>query len=319
MCSQKPAQHDQESNVSTPDRQACASDAQQHPCFSEQAAHHAARMHLPVAPACNLQCRYCQRRFDCSNESRPGVVSQLMTPEEALRHTQSVAARLPQLRVVGIAGPGDPLANLPRVAATCALVRQHFPELQLCLSTNGLALPEAMRTLMQLQVRHFTITINTMDPVIGAEIYAWLYWKNRRRRGIEAARILLEQQMIGLHSLVAHGCLVKINTVLIPGINDGQIAEINRVVSAAGVFSHNIMPLISQPEHGTYYGVMGVRGPDDAQLQAARESCKGAARLMRHCQQCRADAVGMLFNQRTIPIQSEREMARSGQRLARIG
>ena len=56
-----------------------------HPCFSEQAHHHYARMHVAVAPACNIQCHYCNRKYDCSNESRPGVVSEVMTPEQAVK------------------------------------------------------------------------------------------------------------------------------------------------------------------------------------------------------------------------------------------
>ena len=54
-----------------------------HPCYSEEAHHHYARMHVAVAPACNIQCNYCNRKYDCANESRPGVVSELLTPEES--------------------------------------------------------------------------------------------------------------------------------------------------------------------------------------------------------------------------------------------
>jgi nitrogen fixation protein NifB len=56
-----------------------------HPCYSEEAHHHYARMHVAVAPACNIQCNYCNRKYDCSNESRPGVVSQKLTPDQAVR------------------------------------------------------------------------------------------------------------------------------------------------------------------------------------------------------------------------------------------
>jgi nitrogen fixation protein NifB len=56
---------------------------EKHPCYSEEAHHHYARMHVAVAPACNIQCNYCNRKYDCANESRPGVVSELLTPEEA--------------------------------------------------------------------------------------------------------------------------------------------------------------------------------------------------------------------------------------------
>ena len=53
---------------------------QDHPCYSEDAHHYFARMHIAVAPACNIQCNYCNRKYDCSNESRPGVVSEKLTP-----------------------------------------------------------------------------------------------------------------------------------------------------------------------------------------------------------------------------------------------
>jgi len=81
-----------------------------HPCYSEQAHHHYARMHVAVAPACNIQCNYCNRKYDCANESRPGVVSERLTPEEAAQKVLAVAATLPQMSVVGVADPGDPLA-----------------------------------------------------------------------------------------------------------------------------------------------------------------------------------------------------------------
>src|SRR5271169_1440754 len=56
-----------------------------HPCYSEEAHHHYARMHVAVAPACNIQCNYCNRKYDCANESRPGVVSEKLTPEQAAK------------------------------------------------------------------------------------------------------------------------------------------------------------------------------------------------------------------------------------------
>ncbi|TIR84472.1 MAG: nitrogenase cofactor biosynthesis protein NifB, partial [Mesorhizobium sp.] len=78
-----------------------------HPCFSEEAHHYFARMHVAVAPACNVQCNYCNRKYDCANESRPGVVSEKLTPDQALRKVIAVANEVPQLSVLGIAGPGD--------------------------------------------------------------------------------------------------------------------------------------------------------------------------------------------------------------------
>ena len=54
-----------------------------HPCYNRDAHREFARMHVPVAPRCNIQCNYCNRKYDCCNESRPGVTSEVLTPEQA--------------------------------------------------------------------------------------------------------------------------------------------------------------------------------------------------------------------------------------------
>lgn len=269
-----------------------------HPCYSEQAHHHYARMHVAVAPACNIQCHYCNRKYDCANESRPGVVSELLTPEQAVKKTLAVAAEIPQLSVLGIAGPGDPLANPQRTFATFRALSEKAPDIKLCVSTNGLALPENVDELLQHNIDHVTITINCIDPAIGEKIYPWIFWQHRRIRGHKAAKILIEQQQKGLEMLVARGVLVKVNSVMIPGVNDAHLKEVNRVVKQKGAFLHNIMPLIAEAEHGTYYGLMQQRGPSADELKALQDACEGDMRMMRHCRQCRADAVGLLGEDR---------------------
>ncbi len=123
-----------------------------HPCYSEEAHHYFARMHVAVAPACNIQCHYCNRKYDCSNESRPGVVSEVLTPEEAVMKTKAVAANIPQMTVLGIAGPGDPLANPGRTFDTFRMLSDQAPDIKLCVSTNGLALPDAVDELANQRV-----------------------------------------------------------------------------------------------------------------------------------------------------------------------
>lgn len=271
---------------------------QNHPCYSEEAHHYFARMHVAVAPACNIQCHYCNRKYDCSNESRPGVVSELLTPEQAVMKTKAVAATIPQMTVLGIAGPGDPLANPERTFSTFRMLSEQAPDIKLCVSTNGLALPDAVEELAKHNIDHVTITINCVDPKVGAKIYPWIYWNNRRIRGEKAAAILIEQQQKGLQMLIDRGILVKVNSVMIPGVNDEHLKEVSRVVKEKGAFLHNVMPLIAEAEHGTFYGVMGQRGPDPEELQNLQDACAGDMNMMRHCRQCRADAVGLLGEDR---------------------
>jgi len=279
-----------------------------HPCYSEEAHHHYARMHVAVAPACNIQCNYCNRKYDCSNESRPGVVSERLTPEQAAKKVLAVSSNIPQMTVLGIAGPGDPLANPEKTFKTFELVMETAPDIKLCLSTNGLMLPDYVDRIQALNIDHVTITINMIDPEIGAKIYPWIYYNKKRYVGVEAAQLLSERQLLGLEMLTARGILCKVNSVMIPGINDHHLVEVNKAVKSRGAFLHNIMPLISAPEHGTVFGLNGTRGPTAQELKALQDSCEGEMNMMRHCRQCRADAVGLLGEDRSNEFTTEKVM-----------
>lgn len=265
-------------------------------------------MHVAVAPACNIQCNYCNRKYDCANESRPGVVSELLSPEEAAQKVLVVAGKIPQMTVLGIAGPGDPLANPDKTFKTFELINSQAPDIKLCLSTNGLMLPDYVNRIKELNVDHVTITINMVDPEIGAKIYPWVHYKRKRYRGIEAARILHERQMEGLELLREADILCKVNSVLIPGVNDHHLPEVNKAIRERGAFIHNIMPLISAPEHGTHFGLNGQRGPTSKELKEVQDKCSGNMKMMRHCRQCRADAVGLLGEDRSQEFSKEKFM-----------
>jgi len=279
-----------------------------HPCYSEEAHHHYARMHVAVAPACNIQCNYCNRKYDCANESRPGVVSEKLSPETAAKKVLAVASTIPQMTVLGIAGPGDPLANPEKTFKTFELIAKTAPDIKLCVSTNGLALPDHVEELSKYNIDHVTITINMIDPEVGAKIYPWVYYKKKRYTGVEAAQILTDRQLLGLEMLTARGILSKINSVMIPGVNDKHLVEVNKAVKSRGAFLHNIMPLISAPEHGTVFGLTGQRGPTAQELKALQDSCEGEMNMMRHCRQCRADAVGLLGEDRSAEFTTDKIM-----------
>jgi nitrogen fixation protein NifB len=162
--------------------------------------------------------------------------------------------------------------------------------------------------LSQYNIDHVTITINMVDPEVGQHIYPWIFYKNKRWKGIDAARILSEHQLRGLEMLTERGILCKVNSVMIPGINDDHLVEVNKAVKSRGAFLHNIMPLISAPEHGTVFGLNGQRGPTAQELKALQDRCEGEMNMMRHCRQCRADAVGLLGEDRSAEFTTEKIM-----------
>lgn len=260
-----------------------------HPCFGGNR-HKNGRIHLAVAPRCNIKCAYCDRKHDCANESRPGVASRILSPQEALAETRRVMAdeTLRQIiRVVGIAGPGDPLAN-DETFETFRLIRSGFPELLFCLSTNGLLLPERINELTGLNLHSLTITINALSPDVGAHIYRHVFWKGRRYDGADGAALLIEKQLEGLERAAEAGLMVKVNSVLMPGINDDQIPHIAKTVSELGAYIMNIMPLIPQAE------LAAVTPPSTEYLESVRSANEAVIGQFRDCRQCRADAVGLI-------------------------
>ncbi|WP_342437039.1 nitrogenase cofactor biosynthesis protein NifB [Paenibacillus sp. FSL L8-0436] len=268
-----------------------------HPCYSEEAHRFYARMHIPVAPACNIQCNYCNRKFDCVNESRPGVVSEVLSPEQAERKVKGVAAQLMQLSVVGVAGPGDPLANPEQTFDTFARVKRHVPDVSLCLSTNGLTLYRHVDEIIELGIRHVTITINAIDPDVGREIYPWVFDEGVRYEGREAAELLISRQLQGLEMLAKLGILVKVNSIMIPGVNDHHLPAVSKRVKELGATLHNVTPLIIAP--GSQYEADGRKAPRPKELHNLQELLgRDGMKVMRHCRQCRADAIGLLGQDR---------------------
>lgn len=267
-----------------------------HPCFSKEAHHHYARIHVAVAPACNIQCNYCNRKYDCSNESRPGVTSERLKADEAVKKVLYVGGELHRLSVVGIAGPGDALANPKATFETFEKLNKYAPDLKLCLSTNGLKLAEYAEKIAQYNIDHVTVTLNSLDESgeVGSKIYPWIFYDHKRRTGTEAAKILLEKQLEGIQKCVDLGILIKINTVLISGINEGEIPKISKKMKEMGVFLHNIMPHLSDPAYGTKFGLDGVPSTTEAEVKKVKKLSGMEIDLMDHCRQCRADAVGLI-------------------------
>lgn len=260
-----------------------------HPCFNRESAGTCGRVHLPVAPKCNIMCNFCNRKYDCVSETRPGVTSAVLTPEQAVLYMDKVLEKEPNVTVCGIAGPGDPLAN-PETLQTIRLLKDKYPQMLFCLSTNGLALPAHAAELAELGVTHVTVTVTAVDPKIGSRIYAWVRDGKVIHRGEDAAKLLLERQLEGIKILKEHDVIVKVNTIVVPGVNDQHVLEVSKVLSELGVDIQNIMPVFPVAE--TPFA--DVPAPSHELIHGLRDGAKTMLPQMSHCKRCRADAVGLL-------------------------
>ncbi|MDR1160168.1 MAG: radical SAM protein [Syntrophomonadaceae bacterium] len=254
-----------------------------HPCFGARA--NRGRIHLPICPSCNIQCAFCRRSIN-KDENRPGVASFILTVDKVNQYISDALQMCPEISVVGVAGPGESLIGENLIKAFKS-VGKEFPQLLKCMSTNGLLLNEKADELIEVGVDTLTVTVNAIDPEILAKIVMGIYYKGKRYEGTEAAALLIENQIKGIKKMAASGVTIKINTVLIPEINQDHIYSVANKVSSLGADLYNIIPLIPQ------YRLSHLNPPSCQEIDRAREVASEHVDVFRHCQHCRADAVGI--------------------------
>lgn len=266
-----------------------------HPCFNGEVKGKYGRVHLPVAPQCNIKCNYCDRRYDCVNESRPGVSSAVLSPAQAADYLEEILTQAPMITVAGIAGPGDAFAEPERTLETLCAVRRRFPDLLLCLATNGLNALEYVDDLAELGVSHVTVTVNAVDPDIGAQIYSWVRFGKKVYRKRQAAEILLDRQLATIKALKQRGIIVKVNTIVVPGINDHHVLDVAKKMAELGVDVQNCMAMYPNAESP----FADIPEPSRDLMTEIQAKARQVIPQMMHCTRCRADAVGLLGSDRS--------------------
>ena len=280
-----------------------------HPCFNKSASKHYGRVHLPVAKYCNISCNYCHRDYDCPNESRPGVTSSLLSPEGAVDRIYEVKRLFNEISVAAVAGPGDSLAEPRNTMKTFELVKNEFPEIILCMSTNGLNLSENLEELRDNGVNFITVTLNAVDASVAQKIYRYVNYKGIIYTEKDAAKLLLDRQISGIENAVKMGFTIKINSVLIPGVNDFHIKDISAQVKKLGVYLFNVMPMI--PAEKSYFYKIGIKGASRKDVAGITKDIEGI-NIMDHCRQCRSDAAGLLDEDLSKKLSKPEEDLRCG-------
>jgi nitrogen fixation protein NifB len=210
----------------------------------------------------------------------------VISPDEAMATIKQAVDKEPRLKVLGVAGPGDALAN----DATIEMfqrAKQEFPYLTRCLSTNGLLLPDKIEDIDRAGITTLTITINAVDPEIGEQIYPRVRYQGTTYRGREAFEVLNRNQLNGLREAAMRGMVVKVNAVLIPGINDRHLVDLARVVKGLGAYILNVIPVIPMGKFSH------ITPPTDAEVNRVRDECAAVIQQFRNCMRCRADAIGI--------------------------
>ena len=160
-------------------------------------------LRLSVTDLCNYRCRYCMPESGickCAHE-------EILSIEEYVEIARAaVSLGIRKIRLTG----GEPLVRRG-LLGLCRQLRA-IPELEeLCLTTNGSLLPQMAKPLREAGVDRLNISLDTLRP----ERFSYI-----TRRGN------LEDVWAGIEAAEAAGFRnLKLDTVLIGGFNDDEIAD----------------------------------------------------------------------------------------------
>ncbi|KPK22690.1 MAG: hypothetical protein AMK69_19285, partial [Nitrospira bacterium SG8_3] len=166
-------------------------------------------------------------------------------------------------------------------------IKSHYPSHPLCLCTNGFLLNDKIQELFRLGIRVISITINGIDPEIVRILQPCIDLGDVALMGRTAATKLIEAQMSGLRMAVAAGIFVKVNTVLVEGINDGHMRVLARSLAEAGAGIMNIMPVASPHSRSRLIP------PHKEKVEDLRWECEAYLPQFKLCRQCRSDSAGI--------------------------
>jgi len=186
-------------------------------------------LRVSLTDRCNLRCAYCMPPEGL--DWLPGA--DVLTDQEIVRLITIGVERL-GIKTVRLTG-GEPLLrkNLEWLVADIAALS---PAPEIALTTNGIGLAVRAEKLAAAGLRRINISLDTLDP----EIFARL---SRRRR--------LPDVLAGIAAARAAGLdPVKINTVLMRGINDHEAFDLLRWAMAEGVRLRFIEQMPLDPQHG---------------------------------------------------------------------
>ena len=158
-------------------------------------------LRLSVTELCNLRCRYCMPADGVCKKSH----AEMLTEEEYIAVVKAAASLgISKVRITG----GEPLVK-KNIVSICEHTASVKGIEEVCLTTNGILLPQYAKALRDVGVSRLNISLDTLMP----EKYAYI-----TRTGT------LNDALNGLYAALDAGYeKIKINTVLIGGFNDTEI------------------------------------------------------------------------------------------------
>jgi cyclic pyranopterin phosphate synthase len=161
-------------------------------------------LRVSVTDKCNLRCRYCMPEDGVCKKDH----EDMLTEDEIITAVEAAASLgITKLRITG----GEPLVK-KNIVSICRRAAGVEGIQEVCLTTNGVLLPQLAKPLKEAGVKRLNLSLDTLDP----QKYAYITRVGR-----------LDTFLAGLDAAFEAGFeKIKINAVLIGGFNDKEIVTL---------------------------------------------------------------------------------------------
>ena len=161
-------------------------------------------LRLSVTELCNLRCRYCMPAEGVCKKSH----ADMLTEDEMILAVEAAASLgITKLRITG----GEPLVK-KNILSICRRAAAVPGIKEVCLTTNGILLPQLAKPLREAGVRRLNLSLDTLNP----DKYAYITRNGR-----------IEDFWMGFHAALDAGFdKIKLNAVLVGGFNDDEIVPL---------------------------------------------------------------------------------------------
>lgn len=187
-------------------------------------------MRISVTDKCNLRCRYCMPEEGVCKKNH----TDMLTEDEIIQAVEA-AAQL-GIRKIRITG-GEPLVK-KNIVSICRRTAAVEGIEEVCLTTNGILLPQLGHALKEAGVKRINLSLDTLDE----EKYTYI----TRIGKLEAFRA-------GLDAAFEAGFeKIKVNAVLIGGFNDNEIEPLANLTREYPLDMRfiELMPILDSDEFG---------------------------------------------------------------------
>jgi len=186
-------------------------------------------LRVSLTDRCNLRCAYCM-----PPEGLDWLPSADVLTDDEIVRLITVGVELLGITTVRLTG-GEPLLrkNLELLVGDIAALS---PVPEIALTTNGIGLAARAEKLAAAGLRRINVSLDTLDPEIFAKL-------SRRRRLSDVLDGIAAAREAGLQP-------VKINTVLLRGVNDHEAFDLLQWAMAERVQLRFIEQMPLDPQHG---------------------------------------------------------------------